>query len=656
MYQSIPYRSDIDGLRALAVLLVVFYHAFPDALPSGFIGVDIFFVISGFLISNIIFSQLLNKNFSFVDFYSRRIRRIFPALILILVTCFAFGWFTLLADEYKQLGKHIAGGAGFISNFLLWRESGYFDQASHLKPLLHLWSLGIEEQFYLIWPLLIFIAWRLRLNVLTMALLIFSMSFAINIYQVRHLDNIASTFYLPHTRFWELMSGAILAYLNQVQPTKNTAAPLTPNFLQVVNGRLFLPLRYVFSANGIAIIGLALIVIGVILIHKESLFPGYWALLPVFGTVMLIHAGPDAWINSRVLSIRIFVWLGLISFPLYLWHWPILSFIRILKGPDFGTTYRIVAICLSLGLAWLTYVLVERPIRFGGYRRLKTAVLVFLMMIIGYIGFNTYVRDGLTFRLNQIQFRLPPVLQSLGQQTKPHSKTNVALQGSQQITGHENIHTTNIQSATGQNKPQIWLWGDSYAGHLVAGYQARFGNAFEIVRLNTNGCPPILGLELPNRRNCVNANQDVLNRIMNERPFKVVLAANWTDYDWKQVTSTLIALQKANGTQIDLVGPAPQWNDSLYKQLYLHYLKTQDPNIPFRMQFGLNPNFMEIEPQLMALAKANHISYISIVNILCNTNGCITRFGDTAETLASFDGGHFTELASKYVVGQFPKH
>ena len=178
------YRPDIDGLRALAILPVVGYHAFPQAFGGGFIGVDIFFVISGFLISGIIFRKLEQDSFSAVEFYSRRIRRIFPALILVLATCYVAGWFLLTAEELKQLGKHIAGGAGFISNFILQNESGYFDVAAEQKPLLHLWSLGIEEQFYIVWPLLLGLAWKYHHynNFLRITLSIAVVSFATNIY------------------------------------------------------------------------------------------------------------------------------------------------------------------------------------------------------------------------------------------------------------------------------------------------------------------------------------------------------------------------------------------------------------------------------------------------------------------------------------------
>ena len=210
-HSAIVYRPDIDGLRSVAVISVMLYHAFPAALRSGFIGVDIFFVISGFLISTIIFQSLENDRFSFVDFYSRRVRRIFPALAAVLLATFVLGWFILYPDEYRQLGKHIAGGAGFVANFVLWRESGYFDAAAETKPLLHLWSLGIEEQFYIVFPMFAWLLWRARLNELSFVVLVGLLSFALNLRFVH--SNAALTFYMPQTRIWELLIGSTLALL-----------------------------------------------------------------------------------------------------------------------------------------------------------------------------------------------------------------------------------------------------------------------------------------------------------------------------------------------------------------------------------------------------------------------------------------------------------
>ena len=304
------YRADIDGLRAIAVLSVVCFHAFPALLKGGFIGVDVLFVISGFLISTIIFDNLERDSLSFVEFYSRRIKRIFPALLLVLTACFAFGWFALLADEYKQLGKHIAAGAGFVSNFVFWNESGYFDNAAETKPLLHLWTLGIEEQFYIVWPLLLWAAWKGRFNLLTLTLVIASISFALNIKGL-HADAIA-TFYSPQTRFWELLTGSILAYVTLYKP--NVGATKRQKLNTHLNAIIYTKsaqtnentLRNVQSILGATLIGAALLII-----TKERHFPGTWALLPTLGAVLIISAGSQAWLNRVLLSNRLLVWFGL---------------------------------------------------------------------------------------------------------------------------------------------------------------------------------------------------------------------------------------------------------------------------------------------------------------------------------------------------------
>ena len=330
------YRPDIDGLRAIAILSVVLYHAI--RLEGGFIGVDIFFVISGYLISTIIFSSLEDNSFSFIEFYGRRIKRIFPTLILVMIAVYTLGWFVLLGDEYKQLGKQITGGAGFISNFILWNESGYFDNAAVTKPLLHLWSLGIEEQFYIIWPLLLWFTWKQHLNLLAITIALAVISFVLNIIYVQ-ADAVA-TFYSPQTRFWELMIGSILAYI------------------MINNQNLLVNLKQRYT-DALSIFGIGLIIIGFIFITEKNYFPGWWALLPTLGTMLIISAGPGAWFNRMILSNRILVWFGLISYPLYLWHWPLLSFAHILEYQRPSFEIRFIAVLISILLAWLTYQFIE---------------------------------------------------------------------------------------------------------------------------------------------------------------------------------------------------------------------------------------------------------------------------------------------------------
>ncbi|WP_298258744.1 acyltransferase family protein [Bradyrhizobium sp.] len=392
------YRADIDGLRALAVLSVVGFHAFPSLIRSGFIGVDVFFVISGFLISTIIFENLERDRFSFLDFYARRIRRIFPALIPVLLACYALGWIALFADEFNQLGKHIAGGAGFVSNLVLRNESGYFDNAAGTKPLLHLWSLGIEEQFYLIWPLLLGLAWRLRLNLAICLIAVAAISFGLNVHKVGH--DAVSAFYMPQTRFWELMVGSFLAYMTLHQKPEAFARikePLSRLLPSVSMQRTATTVR-VGVPNCLSAFGIILIAASASVITGDRQFPGWWALMPTLGAGFVISAGQDAWLNRRILSCGALVWLGLISYPLYLWHWPLLSFERIIEGEEPSLELRIATIFASIALAWLTYTVLERPIRFGGHRKITTAALCAGMLVTGSLGYGSFQQNGLPSR------------------------------------------------------------------------------------------------------------------------------------------------------------------------------------------------------------------------------------------------------------------
>lgn len=391
------YRPDIDGLRAIAVLSVVAFHAFPTWVKGGFIGVDVFFVISGYLISTIIFENLDKGIFSFAEFYARRIKRIFPALLIVLIASYAFGWLALFADEYKQLGKHIAAGAGFVSNIVLWNEAGYFDNSAETKPLLHLWSLGIEEQYYIVWPMLLWLAWKRKFNLLTITILVSFVSFYLNIVGIEK-DTVA-TFYSPQTRFWELLSGSFLAWVTLYRKEAYCT------FKGKLDGWL---MSAVYCEkpdaaaktlpNALSFVGLLLLAYGFWRINRDFNFPGMWAVVPVLGSVLIISAGPNAWVNRTLLSSKVAVWFGLISFPLYLWHWPLIAFARIIESEVPSRSIRIGAVVVSVALAWITYKLVEQPMRLGEHSKAKVMTLLVVMVIVGCVGYNTYSGDGYPFR------------------------------------------------------------------------------------------------------------------------------------------------------------------------------------------------------------------------------------------------------------------
>lgn len=380
------YRSDIDGLRAIAVLAVVAFHAFPGRISGGFIGVDVFFVISGFLISTIILENLDSGTFSFREFYSRRIRRIFPALIATLLGVLVVGWLLLISEELTQLGKHVAAGAIFLNNFVLQSEAGYFDGSSETKPLLHLWSLGVEEQFYLIWPLILWIVWKRKINIITIILFLGVISFYLNIYGIN--TDPVGTFYSPQTRFWELMSGSALAWsaIYGKHVDLKTRLQLDRWFKRIIFQDSREPDGKTFT-NSLATVGAIFLVFSFFVFDKSTVYPGFLAIVPILGTLFMIHAGPGAWINQALLSNKILVWIGLISFPLYLWHWPLISFAWIVEGGVPSIKVRFAAVLLAIMLAWLTKVFIEKPFRFGRNRiQLKVSILCIALASVGLIG------------------------------------------------------------------------------------------------------------------------------------------------------------------------------------------------------------------------------------------------------------------------------
>ena len=490
----LKYRPDIDGLRAIAVLSVVGYHAFPSWVPGGFIGVDIFFVISGFLISTIIFGSLTGEGFNYGEFYARRIRRIFPALVVVMAATFVFGWYALLSDEFRQLGKHIMASAGFVSNLVLWSEAGYFDTAAESKPLLHIWSLAVEEQFYIFWPLLLGFAWRRKgRSVLVWMGVATTLSFLLNVYTVhRHPD---ATFYSPLSRVWELASGALLAYA----------------------GLRRQPHRSALRRELRSVSGLVLIALGLVLIHRTKSFPGWWALLPVLGACLCISAGSGAWLNRNLLGSRVAVWFGLISYPLYLWHWPLLAYARVVEGGMPARGMRVAAVGLAILLAWLTYRYVERSVR----RREGSGVvgiLVGAMVVLTVVGALAFARQ------------LPP------------RNNDPSLQGPMSASGDwafpEGLRPAKIAGHSiyriGDGAGRVLLLGDSHveqfgprAVELARAHPDALGTLYFATR---GACPPVPNL-FEDRDPVCNERLDAMLRFaIGPEIDTVVVGGCWTCY------------------------------------------------------------------------------------------------------------------------------
>jgi peptidoglycan/LPS O-acetylase OafA/YrhL len=498
------YRPDIDGLRAIAVLSVLGFHAFPSLVRGGYVGVDLFFVISGFLISSIIFESLEAGRFSYATFYARRIKRIFPALALVLCACLGFGWFALMPAEYQQLGKHIFTGATFVSNIALWRESGYFDNTAATKPLLHLWSLGIEEQFYIFWPMLVGFAWKRRLGFLALTAIIGAASFAVNMLTA-HADPTAA-FYSPFSRFWELMIGGTLAYL-------------------VLHKQQYLPQK----SNGWSIAGLLLVGAAILLFDKNDVFPGWRALLPTVGAFLIIGAGPHAWINRNLLSNRVVVYIGLISYPLYLWHWPLLSLANIADLGIVSNSTKLALLAASFVLAMLTYHWIERPLRAWKNDALKIFTLCAVLAALAALGAQLYRADGLPSRA---------VAQNPG-------ITQLALDASiRRQYAEDPCHLPLAQADTfckaynsTASGPLMVVWGDSHAGAWLPVFaKIAHERNLRLMVISHLGCPPLLdtrrsdGAESGQFCSRLGLAEPIVESIHQIKPAVVFLVARWSLY------------------------------------------------------------------------------------------------------------------------------
>ena len=374
------WRNDITGLRAIAVLPVLLFHAFPSLLPGGFFGVDVFFVISGYLISGIIFRSLKNNQFSYRVFYEKRIKRILPNLILLLVAVSIVGYFFLFPQEYKNLGHQVYTSASFLQNFRLLKSVGYFTEEALHQPLLHLWSLAIEEQFYIVFPILCALLWKFsRRSVKTLGIFVFLITtgslLACLLVQDRNF-----AFYFPLTRFWELGVGILLAYSETFDSDRQTQ-------------RFSLGFRHSLS-----IAGLICIVLPMLCYADRFAHPGLITLLPVLGATSIIAAQPSAIVNRTILSWRPMTFVGLISYSLYLWHWPLLSFLFIcIPDPSFKSI--LLALIISFVIASLVYFFVENPIRRSKLNSTTISLLLLIALAAVYVcGKQIRAQDGLPNR------------------------------------------------------------------------------------------------------------------------------------------------------------------------------------------------------------------------------------------------------------------
>ena len=363
------YRPDIDGLRGVAISLVIAYHALPATVPGGIIGVDVFFVISGYLITRLVLASSQQGSFSLSGFYQRRVRRIVPALLVVLAAVYAISWYALLPNEFRWLGKSMLWCGPFLANVFFSHVTGYFDVAADDNLLLHLWSLAVEEQFYLVWPLLLMVAVRYGATRRVLGAVIVA-SLAISVWGAHYYPLVH--FFLPGARAWELAVGGMLA-ARQLEAVGASGA-------------------WWSRGHWDALAGLALIAAGAVLLSAANAFPGAWGAIPTLGAALLIGAGPDSWINRRLLGSRPLVFVGRVSYSLYLWHWPMFALTRGIWGRELPAAAIAGVIAAAFAAATLSYYLVETPLRRGALGR--AAVPALLAGLIGFTALGAATADN----------------------------------------------------------------------------------------------------------------------------------------------------------------------------------------------------------------------------------------------------------------------
>ncbi len=628
------FRDDVNGLRALAVVAVVLFHFNPSMLPAGFAGVDVFFVISGYLMTGAIFPKVQAGTFTLTGFYTSRAKRLIPALVVLCAAMLAWGYFNLLPFEYKQLGQHVAGALSFTSNLMFYSESGYFDSASHLKWLLHTWSLSAEWQFYLVYPLIIIAVLRVlgasagRLVIVGLTIL----SFAFATWASYHLESFA--YYMLPSRAWEMLMGGVV-YLHPVSLRDSKKAP-------------------------VALAGLLLIVASLFVLDSSTAWPGQWALLPVIGTCLVIAAGCT---GSRLAKHWLVAWMGKTSYSTYLWHWPICVYL-FKSGLDEQPQAIIGGVLLSFMLGLVSFLTVENiagqrtaspgPVRTRlAKARSPAAIAAFCLVLVA--GFTVVISNGAAYRVKG-------EIEALSAITNVYEYYDFK-QNIRYGVCHSVSKELSYAHCIEPRRKMLFIWGDSYAAALYQGILSARDNGYTeygISQMTDGNGPPFFAIpgKTDEGKLVAQANNDRLEAVAHYKPDMVVLTwlvfgSNAPHEQHQALTMLQETVSKIKAaspvSKIVVIGPVPHWNGNL-SSVVLGYWAKHNKVPPQYMAYGLNPQVADWDGFFKQHVPSIGASYISALDILCKGEGCLTRLGSDLIDLPVVDFGHLSKHGSIYFV------
>ena len=608
------YRLDIQGLRAIAVLSVVIFHINPLLLPGGYIGVDIFFVISGYLIMGFIWRDLKQKNFTLLHFYTRRVYRLFPALFAMVTVTTIAAYFILLPSENVLYIKSMLSTLFYVSNFYFYTEASYFNDAMAFYPLLHTWSLSVEEQFYMLFPLLLIWIYRKSAkNILLLLIGVGLLSLVVSQWYVS--DDASFAFFSSPTRFFQFITGGVIAI-----------------YLQSHNA----PKR----GNDIAVIVGIILLLGTLYFYSEHTpFPGVYALLPSFGTALVLYFGLQMHYLKGVLENKYIVFIGNASYSIYLWHWPLIVFYKLKVSPTLSVGEAFLLFTLSIGLGMLSWYFIENKTRRHTLEQVtfKPIFTVFLGSVLfsilavsifhylpykkvqyknkayQYLDFNTSnFRDGkcfLTSKYNDIKF---------------YDK--------QACVTYE------------EGKKNYLLLGDSHAAHYYSAMASMMKENETLTQVTTSGCVPILPYNGAKR--CVELNKWAYEELIVQKHFDtIVLSANWRIVNQKHFVDSLNRLLK-HTDKLVVLGPSMEYKQPL-PRLLVNLKKNEKSSDIYKTASNYNV-YLKIDKLIKTYTSMTQATYISTLDVLCTKNGCSTVTEDG--TPISFDNGHLTHEGAYYIL------
>ncbi|PTX55838.1 peptidoglycan/LPS O-acetylase OafA/YrhL [Litoreibacter ponti] len=609
------YRPEVDGLRAVAVVPVILFHAGVGLFSGGYVGVDVFFVISGYLIAGILISELERDTFSIVRFYARRAKRILPALFFVMLLCVPAAWVIMLPTEFKDFSQSLIAVTLFSSNFLFWIESDYFAPAAELKPLLHTWSLAVEEQYYLVFPVFLYFFWKFgRSKVILSICLLALMSLAASEWAWR--SSPSANFYLAPTRAWELLVGALCAF--------------APEMLRR---------RWM---NWLSVLGLLMIVASVFIYDHSTPFPSLYTLLPVVGCALVIlFAREDTW-ATFLLSRPICVGIGLISYSLYLWHQPLFAFARLQNSGEPAASLMSALTVATFGLAYFTWRFVETPFRSPeiSHRAIFSMSgacgFVFLALgLTGHVSNGSPIGDG--FSPAQRQLLAYSDYDSAGL----YREGDCFLETAQVPSEFRDF------CVSAEN--QMFIVGDSHAAALSVGLR----EVFDTGQLTAHGCPPLIGYSSLSQPNCSQILEHYFAELERLKPEQIILHAHWGSHVGKELfrlEATIAEIQRtAPASNILLVGGVPTWSPSLPAALVRARAQTEDE----RLLYSDIHDTALADAFLRNLATQYGVEFVSLIDALCEGQECLAVVGDAGEPVPLvWDYGHLTQAGSRYIADE----